>query len=48
MPDKRHDANTIRSRFDTIRGCRIAEIYALDEVEAEEIKNIGEAPGTRN
>lgn len=47
-PDRRWDINTLRARFDTIRGCRIATIYALDEAEAAELKNIGEAPGTRN
>lgn len=47
-PDKRWDTNTIRARFDTIRGCRIAAIYALDEAEAAELENIGEAPGSRN
>jgi len=47
-PDKRWDTNSLRARFDTIRGCRIANIYALDEAEAAELKNIGEAPGSRN
>lgn len=47
-PDKRWDANTIRAKFDTIRGCRIAKIYGLDEAEVVEIENIGEAPGSRN
>ena len=47
-PDKRWDTNIVRAKFDTIRGCRIAAIYALDETEAAELKNIGEAPGSRN
>lgn len=47
-PDERWDRNTIRARFDTIRGCRIAKIYALTEAEIAELKNIGEAPGSRN
>jgi uncharacterized protein DUF6491 len=47
-PDKRWETNTVRARFDTIRGCRIANIYALNEAEAVELKNIGEAPGSRN
>ena len=47
-PDERWDKNRIRARFDTIRGCRIAAIYALDETEAAEVENIGEAPGSRN
>ena len=47
-PDKRWDTNIVRAKFDTIRGCRIAAIYALDEAEAAELKNIGEAPGSRS
>jgi hypothetical protein len=47
-PDKRWDSNIVRAKFDTIRGCRIAAIYALDEAEVAELKNIGEAPGSRN
>lgn len=47
-PDQRWDANTIRSRFDTIRGCRIHRIYALTDAEVAELENIGEAPGSRN
>ena len=41
-------AKDASSRFDTIRGCRIGAIYALDEAEAAELENIGEAPGQRN
>ena len=48
VPDKRWDNNSISAGFDTIRGCRIAKIYALNEAEAAELKNIGEAPGSRN
>lgn len=48
VADKRWDANNIRSRFDTIRGCRIHQIYALTEAEVAELENIGEAPGSRN
>lgn len=47
-PDKRWDANVVRARFDTIRGCRIDKIYAVTEAEIAELKNIGEAPGSRN
>jgi len=47
-PDKRWDSNTVRARFDTIRGCLIARIYGLDEAEVAELENIGEAPGSRN
>lgn len=47
-PDKRWDPNMVRARFDTIRGCRIATIYGLTEAEVVELKNVGEAPGSRN
>ena len=47
-PDVRADPNYIRARFDTLRGCRISKIYALTEAEAEELSDIGEAPGSRN
>ncbi len=44
-PDIRHDRNTIRARFDTIRGCRIESLYALDDGQAEELIQLGEGPG---
>jgi hypothetical protein len=44
-PDIRYDNNILRSRFDTIRGCRIGRIYAIDKGQAEELLNLGEAPG---
>ena len=47
-PDKRWDDNTIRARFDTLRGCRIEKIYSLTEAEAEELKQLGEAPGSQD
>jgi len=48
VPDRRRDSRTIRSRFDTIRGCRIDKIYSLTEAESIELKELGEAPGSRN
>ncbi len=48
VPDKRWDANAIRARYDTIRGCRIGKIYALNDEDVAELENIGEAPGERN
>ena len=48
VADKRWDSHNIRSRVDTIRGCRIHQIYGLTEGEAAELENIGEAPGSRN
>ncbi|MGB5510875.1 MAG: DUF6491 family protein [Woeseiaceae bacterium] len=44
-PDIRYEKNILRSRFDTIRGCRIGRIYAIDKGQAEELRNLGEAPG---
>ena len=43
-PDIRREGNTIR-RFDTIRGCSINEIYAIDEAQAMELEQLGDAPG---
>ena len=48
VADERREAGIVRSRFDTIRGCRIHRLYALTEDEAEELRNLGEAPGERN
>lgn len=45
-PDIRYDTNVLRSRFDTIRGCRIKKIFAIDEAGAEELKMLVESPGT--
>lgn len=46
-PDIRSDGSTLRSRFDTIRGCRIDQMFAIDEVQAEELEHIGRVPGER-
>lgn len=43
--DIRFDSNKLRARFDTIRGCRIAKIFAIDEAEAEELELLSVAPG---
>ena len=48
IADERWDANVVRARFDTIRGCRIGKLYALSEEDVAELENIGEAPGKRN
>ena len=44
QPDIRYDANMLRSRFDTVRGCRIDSLYALEPGQADELRQIGEAP----
>jgi hypothetical protein len=44
VPDRRWDASHIQARFDTIRGCRIAEIFALTEADAIELRQLGDPP----
>lgn len=44
-PDYRYESNVLHARFDTIRGCRIASLYPIDEWQAEELKSLGDAPG---
>ena len=48
VPDVRKSGNTVRARFDTLRGCRIAKMFPLTEGEVAELKAIGESPGSRN
>ena len=45
--DKRWDEN-MRAGQDTLRGCRIEEIYAISEEQAEELKSLSDAPGRGN
>jgi len=47
-PDVRADPNAIRARFETLRGCSIHKIYALTKAEGAELRELGEAPGSRN
>ncbi len=47
-PDLRREANTIRARSDTIRGCQVDKIFALTEADVAELKSLGESPGSRN
>jgi hypothetical protein len=42
--DQRHDANYLRPRMDTIRGCRIGRAFEVNDGQVEEIRNLGEAP----
>lgn len=48
VADERRGGSHIYARFDTIRGCRIAKLFALTEHEIAELENIGEAVGSRN
>lgn len=45
QPDIRYETNVLRARFDTIRGCRIDTIYAIEPGQADELRNLGWAPG---
>ena len=47
-PDLRREANIIRARSDTIRGCRVDKIFALTEADVAELKSLGELPRSRN
>ena len=44
-PDVRFERNTLRAGFDTIRGCRIDRMYAIDDSQAQELVHLGKAPG---
>lgn len=43
VADIRYDKNALRPRVDTIRGCRISKIFAIDEAGAEELKMLADA-----
>ncbi len=45
MVDVRYDANTIRARSDSIRGCFISRIYELTGEQGKELRRLGDAPG---
>ena len=45
MVDYRDDNRTLRARFDTIRGCRIGKIYEVTAAQAQELAELGDAPG---
>jgi hypothetical protein len=47
-PDRRYDYNRLRAGEDTIRGCRIDKIYPLTTAQADEMRNLGHAPGAGN
>lgn len=38
QPDTRYDGKVLRAGADTIRGCRIDQIFSVDESQAEELK----------
>ncbi len=45
MVDVRHEANIIRARSDSIRGCYISKIYELTAEQGKELRRLGDAPG---
>lgn len=44
-PDIRRDRNVLRSGIDTIRGCIIDRMFAIDETQAQELEHLGRGPG---
>jgi hypothetical protein len=44
-PDVRYDARRLYARTDTFRGCRIKALYEITPDQAEELRNLGTAPG---
>ena len=44
-PDRRYDHNIMRSRVDTLRGCRISKMYPLTEAQALEIEALANPGG---
>lgn len=47
VADRRWDANTLRARFDTLRGCRIERMFEVSETDVTELKDLGAAPGSQ-
>ncbi len=45
-PDVRREPHVIRARFDTLRGCRIESMYPINKGQVEELKSLGDAPGS--
>lgn len=46
-PDVRSDPRALYARTDTFRGCRIKALYPISKAQAEELKELGHAPGER-
>lgn len=40
-PDIRYDRNRLWAGSDTIRGCRISRMFAIDEAQAQELEYLG-------
>lgn len=43
--DVRRERGVIRARADTIRGCHIKALYALNKGQVDELEALGDAPG---
>ncbi len=46
-PDVRRDTRRIYAGHDTFRGCQIGALYPITAEQAEELREIGEAPGEK-
>lgn len=46
VADVRHERDTIRAKFDTIRGCRMSRIFALTENDVAELESLSELQGS--
>lgn len=44
VPDIRYDRNMLRAGIDTIRGCRIDRLFAIDKAQAQELEILGKRP----
>lgn len=48
VADVRRETNIIRARFDTLRGCPIAKIFALNENDVAELTALGQPVDSGN
>lgn len=46
-PDTRRDSRALYAKSDTYRGCRIGALYPVSDAQADELREIGLAPGER-
>jgi len=46
MIDIRVTANSLHADYDTLRGCKIDKIYELSEPQLNELRHLGDPPGT--
>lgn len=46
MIDIRVSARSLHADYDTLRGCKISKIYELSEPQLNELRSLGDPPGT--